>query len=376
MKKILSAILVLCLCFGIGTAAMAAGIENFAPNTQYGNFTDVSKSDWYYESVRTANEYGLVKGNPDGSFNPDGSLTVAEAIVTADRIHMIYNTGEASLANGDPWYQTYVDYAIENDIIGKKDFDDYTRPVTRAEMAYIFSGAVPYDDFEEVNEPGNAIAPDIDGHKYEKAIKLLYQYGIVTGNDIYGTFTPDSNIKRSEMSALISRVVVPEQRRAFMLLENYEADGITVAVPVGSVAQQTEIPGYDECVDIMYQDAAGVAIYRSANITGGVDGLSVLNIPRDAQAKEIEAAMGVSVESHTLSFGSVPAYRFDFTMDAGSGLEIAGCYYVTIIGHDLYSIVVMMPYPAGGFDGPFASTYYNMVNNVSINGAAPSEKVG
>jgi len=72
----------------------------------------------------------------------------------------------------------------------------------------------------------------------------------------------------------------------------------------------------------------------------------------------------------------VPAYRFDYTMDVDSDISIAGSCYVVIDGCDLYTIQIMMPYPAGDLSGPFAAAYQNMVNNVRLNGNGPSEKIG
>ena len=325
MKKTLSILLALVLCLSLGAPAAAAGLDNFRIRSGYTGFYDVKESDWYYESVRTACQYGLVKGNADGSFDPDGSLTVAEAIVMADRVHMLYHTGLDSLENGSPWYQTYVDYALEAGLIGPEDFDSYTRPVTRGEMALIFSGALPYADFEMLNDPENAVPADAVGHRYESAIRLLYQYGIAAGNDIYGNFAPDSNIRRSEAAAIIARAAEPEQRKAVLLLEKLAYDkNVTAAVPVGGQRVDSCPEGYDAGVDVTY-GPAGVAVYKTTDVTGGVDGLSVLNIPRDEQQKTIAGAMGVdSITAATLYFGSVPAYRFDFTLTDG-GAAVDGC---------------------------------------------------
>ena len=53
----------------------------------------------------------------------------------ADRVHGIFTDGESTLTNGTPWYQPYVDYALEKGIIQAEDFSDYTAKVTRAQMA-------------------------------------------------------------------------------------------------------------------------------------------------------------------------------------------------------------------------------------------------
>lgn len=352
MQKAISLLLVLLLFLSIGQAALAVGTDNFQIRAEYGNFSDVSSGDWFYASVKTANEYGLVKGNPDGSFNPTGSLTVAEAIVMADRVHQIYYTGRDTLENGTPWYQTYVDYALENGIALQGDFDSYTRPITRAEMAYLFAGAVPYEDFEMLNDPVNACPPDGKDGIYAEEIAKLYQYGIATGSDIYGTFSPDANIKRCEAAAIIARVAEPEQRRTGLLLEKLDYnDHVSVVMPVGAAPVSTAPEGYDEGVEADY-GLASVSVYKAANVTGGRTGLTVLNISRDQQQAEIADALGVEVTASTLAFGSVPAYRFDFSLTAEDGAAMDGCCYVLVQDCEAYTIILAVQHAAGELSGP------------------------
>lgn len=49
------------------------------------------------------------------------------------------------------------------------------------------------------------------------AVYAMYQAGILTGNDAYGTFTPYSTITRAEVAAVVSRMVDPSLRQAFIL---------------------------------------------------------------------------------------------------------------------------------------------------------------
>ncbi len=53
--------------------------------------------------------------------------------------------------------------------------------------------------------------------EYGAEILALYNAGILTGNDKYGTFRPDSDIKRSEAAALICRIAIPDMRLEFEL---------------------------------------------------------------------------------------------------------------------------------------------------------------
>ena len=107
-KKAISLVLAIILVFSLLPSVLAAGegLSNFTKTNSYpnGKFTDVPSGDWYAESVKSAYEYGLVKGESESKFSPAGSVNIAAAITLACRIHSIYYTGEASFVQGDPWY--------------------------------------------------------------------------------------------------------------------------------------------------------------------------------------------------------------------------------------------------------------------------------
>ena len=123
--------------------ASAAG---FAKANTYtaGLFGDVPESEWYASSVSSAYELGFMKGISENLFSPDGSMTAAEAITIAARVHDAYYAKNTVFSqNGAHWYDEYVSYAEENGIIEKDMFgtDDYEDPVKRSDMALISSTA-------------------------------------------------------------------------------------------------------------------------------------------------------------------------------------------------------------------------------------------
>ena len=193
------------------------GMFNFVKvNTYaYGMFADVNENEWYgyaqQGAVANAYEYGVMQGDALMIFDPLGNITVGQAIAMAARVRSIYRTGKSDFTQGVPWYQVYVDYAIETGMIVDNDFSDYTRAATRAEMAFIFSRAIPRAEFPEVNVVISL--PDVNnGTPYSDSILMLYKAGVLTGNDSKGTFNPGSNITRAEASAIISRIILPETR--------------------------------------------------------------------------------------------------------------------------------------------------------------------
>jgi hypothetical protein len=192
-------------------------MSNFKQINTYssGVFTDVNENAWYginqQKVVANVYEYGLMQGKKANAFDPTGNMTIAEALAIAARLHKIYNGGDGLFVQGNPWYQVYVDYAVANKIIASNDFSNYNRTVTRAEMAYIFSRALPESEFPAKNTVISL--PDVNGNtRYYDAIILLFEAGVVTGSDTQGTFKPGDNINRAEAAAIISRIILPATR--------------------------------------------------------------------------------------------------------------------------------------------------------------------
>jgi len=210
----------LCADMGISSAfAAAPSMKNFRVSKSYsrGQFSDVNEDAWYgynkEKSIVGAYEYGLMAGTGDKTFNPTGVFTVAEAVALAARVHSIYTTDYVLKPSSVPWYKAYVSYAVDNGIIKSGDFSesDYGRPATRAEMAYVFSRALPEGEYA----PQNTITslPDVNGNTpYYSAILLLYKAGVFTGSDDKGSFQPGNSITRAEVAVIISRVILPGMR--------------------------------------------------------------------------------------------------------------------------------------------------------------------
>ena len=185
-------------------------------------FTDVSRSSWYYDSVRTAWEKDLIDGVTRTLYKPDDTLTVAQAIKLSAALHqMLNNNGKVTLRNGSPyWYSSYVSYAVENGII-EKIYLDYTpaqmnAPVKRNEFVHIFYGAM--SDYRQINTVADNKIPDvITTDTYALEIYTFYRAGILTGSDKNGTFYPTNDIKRSEVAAILSRMYGKTARKTVSL---------------------------------------------------------------------------------------------------------------------------------------------------------------
>ena len=173
-------------------------------------FRDVSKSSWYYNSVKLAWEKGLISGITATQYKPEGTLSVAQAIKLAATLYQLHTEGSVHLTNGTPhWYASYVQYAVDNNILDKA-YLSYTdkqmnAPIQRREFVHIFFRAA--DDLLAYNVIADGKIPDISMTSlYADEIYTFYRAGILSGSDSSGSFYPESNIRRSEVAAILVRL--------------------------------------------------------------------------------------------------------------------------------------------------------------------------
>lgn len=203
-------------------AAETSGLQNFKKVNTYnaGTFTDVSTTDWFSDNVKAAYEIGLMIGQGE-SFGVENNLTVAEAVTLAARLHSIYSGDNESFVPGSPWYQVYLNYVKSKNLVSL-DGLDMTAPATRAQFARILAAALPSEALKGVNNVADDAIPDVKlDHDCAEAIYKLYRAGVLVGNDDQGTFAPNSNIKRSEVAAIVTRMADSGLRKAITLGEFY-----------------------------------------------------------------------------------------------------------------------------------------------------------
>jgi hypothetical protein len=211
-----------------GNAAQSgyAYLEVTSASTQV--FTDVSPDDWFYSDVMNAAALGLVNGATPTTYAPDSSLTIAEAIKLAACMHQKYRTGQVTLQSGAKnWYDSYVAYAEENNIIKAGEYaGKYGQYATRAQYVMIFYPALPSTDYVDANPVADGAIPDVKlSDSYGGVVYAFYRAGILAGTDAKGAFAPASNIKRSEVAAILSRMMDHSSRK-FIALPNPPLEGL------------------------------------------------------------------------------------------------------------------------------------------------------
>ena len=213
-KRIISIFLILCISILLSVPALGAmSLSNFEKIRTYnGQFTDVSASAWYYESVCNAYEYGLANGKSSSVFDPGGAITLAESMRFAAVLHKGYYTGSIEFEQGSPWYSPYVDY-LRNNGVPVSAYRNLNANATRADFALIIASAVPDEALTPVNRIYDGAIPDVfESYSYGQAVYKLYRAGVMSGSDSTGTFFPGRTITRAEVAAIIMRVVNADSR--------------------------------------------------------------------------------------------------------------------------------------------------------------------
>lgn len=210
------------LLLGGSLPAVAGSMDAFTKQRSYiaGTFADIREGDWFYNEVVNAYEYGLANGSGDATFLPYDLVSVAEVIAFAARIRSVYaaDSADFTAADGAAWYEPYVEYAVENGLIGAEEFSEMLdKPATRAQSAYILANSLPFTEFSNIN-PSIETLPDVSvDDAYYNEIIMLYRAGVLSGKDEYGTFSPKENVTRAETAATINRIVDKNQRRTVTL---------------------------------------------------------------------------------------------------------------------------------------------------------------
>jgi hypothetical protein len=208
-------------------------------------FDDIS-GHWGEAYIKALAKEGLVDGEGNGKFNPNGTVTRAEFLKMAmDATRIVghaYREGECLDAANDDWYCYYLQGALDKNLIPEAMIENCTSekvtktlaeatdeseavttdvtvytgefngdtPITREEMAAIAMSCVEYSnrnsndwdvtalreslsDFDEVNSD------------YLRLVKKAYDLEYINGMGD-GTFAPKSTLTRAQAAVVISKM--------------------------------------------------------------------------------------------------------------------------------------------------------------------------
>ncbi len=172
-------------------------------------FTDVPAEAWYQPYVAKAYSLGVMKGKEENVFDPEGAISLAEAITMAARIYSAaVGDGETFAYTGGEWYAPYVAYAEKNGILTDSYYGKVTRSCERCEFANLLVKAVSAASLQAINTVEDGAIPDVPtDSKFAEAVYTFYRAGVTVGDGAKGYFHPSWGITRAEVAAIITRLL-------------------------------------------------------------------------------------------------------------------------------------------------------------------------
>ena len=176
-------------------------------------FTDVTEADWFYDEVYYVWANGLMIGDSDTTFGPNGTTTRAQVVTILYRLE-----GEPDLSGenlgypyedvpADIWYTDAVYWARLNGIVyGNSDTQfDPDDPITREQLAAMLYRYAQYKGYD-VTATGD-LSGFADGDTVsdwaEEAMRWSVGAGLIQGDE--NGLTPTATAIRAQIAAILMR---------------------------------------------------------------------------------------------------------------------------------------------------------------------------
>ncbi len=179
-----------------------------ADNTNELVFKDVPPSYWAYKDIKRLKELKIVSGKGDGQFGPEDRLTREQflsMVVLQQGYQIVKNQETFKDVPKSKWSNQYVETAIKEEIIEKKEYGDNFKPeqeIPREEMAIIIAKVLKLKEVDEEIKFGDKG----EFTKNPKLIAALVNAKIISGYPD-GTFKPKQTLTRAELTAVIVKLL-------------------------------------------------------------------------------------------------------------------------------------------------------------------------
>lgn len=258
-QRILSALLALCIVFSLVPTALAEKADDF---------TDVSRSDWYYQFVDYVTSKGYFNGTSETTFAPAENMTRAMFVTVLFRFDGAKGDRSQSaftdVAPGE-WYTDAINWAAANRIVdgvgnGKFAPND---PITRAQMCTMIERYLAlYKKAWKVTLPETgSVSVMVDENAIPAyalaAVKQCQRHGLVNGFED-GTFRPNELSTRAQVAAVIYRMSY--------LVQSAKPDNTPSVNPGGTVNPPVN-PPVTAYTYALYFDANGGTLIGASPVT-------------------------------------------------------------------------------------------------------------
>lgn len=258
-QRILSALLALCIVFSLVPTALAEKADDF---------TDVGRSDWYYQFVDYVTSKGYFNGTAETTFAPAENMTRAMFVTVLFRFDGAKGDRSQSaftdVAPGE-WYTDAINWAAANRIVdgvgnGKFAPND---PITRAQMCTMIERYLAlYKKAWKVTLPETgSVSVMVDENAIPAyalaAVKQCQRHGLVNGFED-GTFRPNELSTRAQVAAVIYRMSY--------LVQNAKPDNTPSVNPGGTVTPPVN-PPVTAYTYALYFDANGGTLIGASPVS-------------------------------------------------------------------------------------------------------------
>ena len=326
MKKIICALLSFLLAASLSIPAFADSGNILIPaiTSSALPFQD-TKNLWCEDAVQTCYQTGLLTGKNATQFDAKSYLTYAQIIVIAARLYtgLTGSTTPAAPAEGQAWYQPSYDL-LAGLVKDPEQTDDYhsgdNRLIDRwfLEQPGVADQTCMRRDFADlllfvlegakvelpVLNQFSVSAPDMEsGSVYSS----LYESGIMSGTDEYGTFDDGDFLTRGQAAAMLARVVDPAQRLTFNIKEFNQCRNIlmiepdSVLITVDDRELTAEQGSNALCRALLWQYNRLICDGPDANDLAAVVPDAISELKTDLALEALAAQEGVSVTNTELT---------------------------------------------------------------------------
>ena len=175
-------------------------------------FTDVRRSDWFYEDVAFAYENGLFAGTSDTTFSPNASMTRAMLVTVLYRLEgqpAVNGRSGFSDVQYNGYYEDAVTWAADNGIVNGTSTTTFSpnANVTREQMAAILYRYAQYKKYNTAASSSlNGFTDQASVSGYATA-SLEWAVAEKLVNGSAGKLMPTGNATRAQVAAILHRFV-------------------------------------------------------------------------------------------------------------------------------------------------------------------------
>ena len=306
-------------------AAAAEGDDWLVPKIRESpSFTDMA-GVWCEDAVQTVCEAGLMRGRADGSFNPSGELAGAHIVTICSRLYGLLTGGDGVLpepAEGQSWYDPA--YASLSQALDRMGAAGSTPTDLHAQTLDLLEDIPPADPVQrqtfvsllvETLQTADVTLPSINQITVvpdfrSPGVLSLYNAGILTGSDQYGSFGGGELLNRGQAAAILARLVDPAQRVTFTPAPfdlcadvlGLEADSQAISIEYDGIAAElsADIVAPALCEQLERQYNRMLVDGPNANDLDLVLRDTIASLKEDVAISRLAAQLGITVTDEEL----------------------------------------------------------------------------